>query len=124
MWLLYPRKITSLSDNVIEEEEKDDVEDIVEVQLQDPIDTKGFFLVSNTEEELDQDNKNQSIKQESLLCKGYVLSASSSNDLYSHVVKVHGIKIILAINVEKSFPKDSCNGVQKAHVWEMSLLIS
>ena len=106
MRLLYPRKITSLSNNVIEEEEKDDVKDIVEAQLQDPIDTKGFFLVSNTEEELDQDNKNQSIKQESLLCKGYVLSASSSNDLYSHVVKVHGIKIILAINVEESFPKE------------------
>ena len=116
MRLLYPRKITSLSNNVVEEEEKDDVKDIVEAQLQDPIDTKGFFSVSNTEEELDQDNKNQSIKQESLLCKGYVLSASSSNDLYSHVVKVHGIKIILAINVEESFPKDSCNGVQKAHV--------
>ena len=43
-----PWKITSLSDNVIEEEEKDNVEDIVEAQLQNPLDSKSTIDWENS----------------------------------------------------------------------------
>ena len=91
MRLLYRSKLSILPDKVKEEEVKEDVKKVVDVQLEDPLDTTGYDNASKVKEELDRDVKGQSARWPDLQCKDCGYKTSSSNDLDTHAAKVHGI---------------------------------